>query len=558
MEKALNPILRGFNPDPSIIRVGDDYYIATSTFEWWPGVKLSHSRDLVNWSDYGYILTDPNKLDLRGVGTTQGIWAPCLTYDKGIFYLCYTVVKAYYVNMYDTENYIVTSTSIDGPWSDPVSIDSFGFDPSLFHDDDGRKYLISMVTDHRVPKKYQGRLLIEELDSKTFQTIGEPKEIYASHEIFLEGPHILKKDGWYYLFAADTGTGEGHGESVLRSKNVFGPYEMHKPSYIKRSEGEAWSILTSRQNPEYPLQKSGHGCVVQTPAGEWYMVHITARPSDRRNPNGEKRVLNHPRFPNERRYPLGRETAIVHLIWGEDGWPRVDGGVLPPLEVPICVEKENKGVYKADFSNLDPSWQSLRIPMTEHYMKYMPELKALRMYGRSGLSSFFSQTLIARRIEEMSFNAELTLTFEPECFKNLAGLAVMYDTDNYLYLHITHDEDVGKCITLLKGENRSYEYLTPYIPIEDNKPIKLFVSSKNFYLSFAYSVGDGEVIKIKEDVDGSFMSDEACFDGWFTGSMIAICCQDLTARGRHCDVFSFSYENLKNDYMYQKKPLLRS
>lgn len=556
MSKAMNPILRGFNPDPSIIRVGEDYYIATSTFEWWPGVKISHSRDLVNWSDHGYILTAPEKLDLRGVGTTQGIWAPCLTYDKGTFYLCYTVVKSYYVNMYDTENFIVTSDSIDGPWSDPVRIDGFGFDPSLFHDDDGRKYMISMVTDHRVPKKYQGRLLLEELDPVTFQRIGAAREVYASSEIFLEGPHIMKKDGWYYLFAADTGTGEGHGETVLRSRDVFGPYEMHHPSYIKRSEGEAWSILTSRQDPSYPLQKSGHGSVVSTPDGEWYMVHITARPSDRCNPDGEKRVLNHPRFPGARRYPLGRETAIVRLVWDEDGWPRVDGGVLPPLEVPVEAEKVEKGAYEADFSSLDASWQSLRIPMSEHYMKYIPEKKVLRMYGRSGLSSFFSQTLIARRIEEMSFSAEVTVDFTPECFKQMSGLAIMYDTDNYLYLHITHDEEVGKCITLLRAENRIYEYLTPYIPLTTGEPVSLMVSAEDFYLTFAYRVGDGEPVVIKSCLDGSFMSDEACFDGWFTGSMIAICCQDLTGRGLHSDVSSFRYENLKNAYIHQKKALL--
>ena len=556
MAKATNPILRGFNPDPSIIRVGDDYYIATSTFEWWPGVKISHSRDLVNWTDYGYILTDPKKLDLRGVGITQGIWAPCLTYDNGTFYLCYTVVKAYYVNMYDTENFIVTSASIDGPWSDPVKIDGFGFDPSLFHDDDGRKYLISMVTDHRVPKKYQGRLLLEELDSKTFQRIGDAKEIYASSEIFLEGPHILKKDGWYYLFAADTGTGEGHGESVLRSRNVFGPYEMHHPSYIKRSPGEAWSILTSRQNPEYPLQKSGHGCVVTTPEGEWYMVHITARPSDRYNPDGEARVLNHPRFPGDRRYPLGRETAIVHLLWDDDGWPRVDGGVLPPIEVPLNVEKKEQDVYVADFSSLDASWQSLRVPMTEHYMKYLPDKNVLRMYGRSGLSSFFSQSLIARRIEEMDFSAELTLSFEPECFKQMSGLVVMYDTDNYFYLHITHDEDVGKCITLLKAENKKYEYLTPYIKIDSNEPITLRVCANNFYFTFSYKVGNGEYVELMANLDGSFLSDEACFEGWFTGSMIAICTQDLTGRGLYSDISAFKYENLKNAYIHQKKALL--
>lgn len=150
MEKIRNPILRGFHPDPSIIRVGEDYYIATSTFEWWPGVRLHHSRDLVSWELIEYPLNRVSQLDLRGVGPSQGVWAPCLTYDKGIFYLVYTVVKSFYCNMYDTENYLVTAENIHGPWSEPAALNNFGFDPSLFHDDDGRKYMVSMVTDHRV------------------------------------------------------------------------------------------------------------------------------------------------------------------------------------------------------------------------------------------------------------------------------------------------------------------------------------------------------------------------------------------------------------------------
>ena len=164
MEKIHNPILRGFHPDPSVIRVDDDYYIATSTFEWWPGVRLHHSRDLVRWELIEYPLSRTSQLNLKGVGPSQGIWAPCLSYDKGTFYLVYTVVKSFYCNMYDTENYLVTAQNIHGPWSEPTALNNFGFDPSMFHDDDGRKYIVSMVTDHRVPKKYVGRLVLQEND----------------------------------------------------------------------------------------------------------------------------------------------------------------------------------------------------------------------------------------------------------------------------------------------------------------------------------------------------------------------------------------------------------
>lgn len=133
--KIKNPILRGFHPDPSIIRIGEDYYIAASTFEWWPGIRLHHSRDLKNWELAGYLVSRTSQADLRGVGASQGIWAPCLSFDDGVFYLVYTVVKAFYCNMYDTFNYLITAEDIRGPWSEPVMLNNFGFDPSLFHKD---------------------------------------------------------------------------------------------------------------------------------------------------------------------------------------------------------------------------------------------------------------------------------------------------------------------------------------------------------------------------------------------------------------------------------------
>ena len=312
--KIKNPILKGFHPDPSIIRVNDDYYIATSTFEWWPGIRLHHSKDLINWELINYPLNRVSQLDLRGVGASQGIWAPCLTYDNGSFYLLYTVVNSFYCNMYDTNNYLVTATDINGPWSEPIPLNNFGFDPSLFHDDDGRKYMVSMVTDHRVPKKYFGRLILQEYDHELKQMVGPVKDIYVAHNIFLEGPHIFKRNGWYYLFSADTGTGEGHGQTIQRSKSIWGPYEMYKADFMERkSENEAYSILTSRHNKDIYLQKSGHCDLVETQTGEWYMVHLSSRTLGEINPEGSIK------FQGERRYTIGRETSIQKVKWTEDG-----------------------------------------------------------------------------------------------------------------------------------------------------------------------------------------------------------------------------------------------
>ena len=537
-----NPILRGFHPDPSIIRVGEDYYIATSTFEWWPGVRLHHSRDLKNWEQIEYPLSRLSQLDLRGVGASQGIWAPCLTYDQGTFYLVYTVVRSFYCNMYDTENYLVTSDNIHGPWSEPVALNNFGFDPSLFHEEDGRKYMVSMVTDHRVPKKYAGRLVLQEYDPEKKAMTGPVRDIYRGEKIFLEGPHIYKRQGWYCLFAADTGTGEGHGQSVLRSRDIWGPYEMLKENHgEQREENEAFSILTSRHHEDILLQKSGHGDLVETPGGEWYMVHLCGRAFADRNP------ADAGRFPNSRRYMMGRETAIQKILWREDGWPVLEaGGTTPQNEVPVpkevseevlCRREAASPLVRDDFEEkaLSLDYQSLRIPMDEHYLSLRARPGWLRMYGRSGLSSRFSQTLIARRMREYCMEASACVEFEPEVFKQMAGLIFLYDCDNYLYLHISRDEDVGKCITLLKAENKKYEYLTDYIPVREKEALYLKMETRNAMTRFYYGYSEKDWQEIGPLINASFLSDEACGEGWFTGAMIGICCQDMTGFGRYAD-----------------------
>ena len=523
-----NPILRGFHPDPSIIRVGEDYYVATSTFEWWPGVRLHHSKDLIHWELIEYPLNRVSQLDLKGVGASQGIWAPCLTYDKGIYYLVYTVVKAFYCNMYDTNNYLVTAENIHGPWSEPVALNNFGFDPSMFHDDDGRKYIVSMVTDHRIPKKYAGRLVMQEFDAEDSKMTGPVKEIYAAKDIFLEGPHIFKRKGWYYLFSADTGTGELHGQTIQRSRNIWGPYEMYRPDYDAfRRKGEAYSIMTSRHHEDILLQKAGHCDLVETEDGEWYAVHLCGRASKERNHQDAKR------FAGSRRYMIGRETAIQKMKWTEDDWLVLDNGTVVPqemVEAPKCADQTREEVsyqklVRDDFDSevLNLEYQSLRVPMDQDYISLTERPGWLRMYGRSGLASLFSQCLLARRMTEYYMTAEACMAFEPEVFKQMAGLIVMYDTENYLYLHISKDENIGKCISLLKAENKNYEYLTGYLPIESGKDIVMKVVLKDCTAQFYAGYREETLQAVGPSVDASFMSDEACEEGWFTGTMIGIC-----------------------------------
>lgn len=524
----VNPILRGFNPDPSIIRVGEDYYIATSTFEWFPGVQIHHSRDLKNWRLLTRPLDRVSQLDLRGVGASQGIWAPCLTWDKGTYYLVYTVVTAFYCNMYDTHNYIVTAPDIMGPWSEPVELPGFGFDPSLFHDDDGRKYMVMMVTDHRVPKKYAGRLIVQEYDHEHGCMAGDFHEVYQATDIFLEGPHIFKHNGWYYLFCADTGTGELHGQTMLRSRHIFGPYEMDRPDFGNRtSPTEAYSILTTRHNPDYPFQKAGHCDLVETQSGEWYAVHLCGRPLDRRNPDDA------PRFAGLRRYMLGRETAIQRMVWTEDGWLRLHNGTnLPDVTLPDAALPEHpwpEVPSRDDFDqpHLDIRWQTLRTPLTARDMSLTENPGKLRLFGGNGLGSRFTQSFIAQRVPENSAVMETCVSFEPRYFKQMAGLILYYDYDNYFYLHLTRDEDLGKVVTLLRAENKRYTSPGGYVPVPEGKPVYLRMTMADGYVTFQWRTED-TWHTLAENLDASFLSDEACNDGWFTGVMTGVCCQDLT------------------------------
>ena len=542
-----NPILRGFHPDPSMVRVGEDYYLATSTFEYFPGVEIHHSRDLAHWR----LLTRPldrlSLLDLTGVGASQGVWAPDLSWCAGTFYLAYTVVRSFYCNMYDTHNFVITAKDICGPWSEPVRLNDYGFDPSLFHDSDGRKYIVSMVTDHRVPRKYAGRLVLQELDAVTLAPVSEVREIYAANPVYLEGPHLYRHDGRYYLYAADTGTGELHGQSVMRSDSVWGHYEMFHPHNAQRTaENEAWSMLTARHHAQHPIQKAGHADLVQTQGGEWYTVHLCGRPSGRCNPTSASKA------PGARRYPLGRETAIQRLVW-EEGWPVLANGTTLPdvmLEAPAlpsCPWPEPQETDHFDSPVLDSRWQFLRLPLTETECTLTENPGNLRLYGGDGLSSRFRQSMVLQRVTELNGEIETSIRFEPGVFKQMAGLILWYDNDNYIYLHLTHDEQLGKVVTLLTAENKRYAYPAGFLPVARQQPVRLRIQLRGDDAFCAYAVGDGEWQPIGGAVDATALSDEACAEGWFTGTMAGLCCQDLTGARLGADFDFFTYRPERAD-----------
>ena len=259
MKTIINPILPGFHPDPSIIRVEEDYYIAVSTFEWFPGVCIYHSRDLQNWELIARPLERTSQLDMRGNDASGGVFAPCLSYDQGTYYLVYSNVRTHWYEFMDCQNYLVTAKDIKGPWSDPVYLHSVGFDSSLFHDTDGKKYLVGLIRHYR--KDRIQKIFLQEYDDKEKRLIGKLKEIYAGSGISIpEGPHLYKKGGYYYLLTAEGGTEYGHAVTMARSRNIEGPYELHPGN----------PILTSRDNLRADLQKAGHADLVETPDGQFH------------------------------------------------------------------------------------------------------------------------------------------------------------------------------------------------------------------------------------------------------------------------------------------------
>ncbi|KKY37099.1 putative glycoside hydrolase family 43 protein [Diaporthe ampelina] len=232
MPPIRNPILPGFNADPSILRVGEGYYIATSTFEWFPGVQIHHSTDLANWDLVCRPLSRKSQLDMRGDPDSCGVWAPCLTHDGEKFWLVYTDVKRKDGSFKDAHNYIVHSENITGPWSDPVYANSSGFDPSLFHDPtSGKKWFVNMLWDHRrrgglLDNSAFAGIVLQEFDPAQGKLVGPRKNIYPGTELALvEGPHLYWRDGWYYLLTAEGGTGYEHAVTLARAKDIWGPDE---------------------------------------------------------------------------------------------------------------------------------------------------------------------------------------------------------------------------------------------------------------------------------------------------------------------------------------------
>jgi len=529
-----NPILRGFNPDPSIVRVGDDYFVATSTFEWFPGVQIHHSRDLVHWRLLTRPLRRPSQLNMLGDPDSCGVWAPDLTHAGGRFYLVYTDVKRYGrttvagasgASLRDFHNYLVTSTDIDGDWSDPVYLNSSGFDPSLFHDDDGKTYLLNMLWDHRPGRNRFAGIVLQEFSPAEQRLIGERRVIFSGTPLGLtEGPHVYKRDGYYHLITAEGGTSWGHAVTMARAQRIEGPYELHPDVHV----------LTARHRPDAVLQRAGHADLVDTPDGSTYMVYLCGRP-----------------LPNRGRCTLGRETAIQKMVWGDDGWLRtVAGDGLPTVEsdaprstaqvAPSTAAREN-----FDGAPLPIDFQWLRSPWPDELFSLTERPGFLRLYGRETVGSLFKQALVARRQQSHCYRASTRIEFEPRHFQQMAGLICYYNSSKFHYLYISTDDAAGRHVRVMSAlpDQPHTDAFTPPFPIPSNAAVELRVEIDYERLHFGYRVSGAEWTWIPQQFDASILSDEATAPGLpnFTGAFVGMACHDMSGTRCPADFDWFEY-----------------
>ncbi len=482
--------------------------------------------DLVNWQIIGHALTRTSQLDLRGIADSAGVWAPSLSYADGQFWLIYTNIRQTGMGrpFKDCGIFLTTAKDISGPWSDPVVLNNIGFDPSLFHDADGRKWLVNMEWDFRNQgvERFAG-IVIQEYDPRAKKLVGAQSKILQKKNILCEGPNLYQRDGWYYLMMAEGGTSWTHSVSMARSRNILGPYELDPESVV----------LSSRDDVSWPLQKAGHGELVETPAGEWYLAHLASRPLG---------------VGKNRRCVLGRETCIQKVVW-RDGWLRLTaGGTKPQIEVtppknlpphpwPVLPQRDDFNSEK-----LDPRWSSLRVPIEESWCSLKARPGWLRLRGRDSQHSLFYQSLVARRLQHFCVTVETCLEFSPACYAHSAGLICYYDTRTHFYLRVSQHETLGKILGIVFTDDMAYgELADSQIAINDWKQIFLRAAIDHAQLQFSASP-DGVVWRnIGPVLDASKLSDDYGTALHFTGAFVGLCCQDLKDNALGADFDYFDY-----------------
>jgi xylan 1,4-beta-xylosidase len=536
-----NPIIPGFNPDPCICRKGDDYYIAVSSFEWMPGLPVYHSKDLKHWELYTHVLTDDETVNLKGLPSAKGVWAPCLTYceEENLFYIIYGVMNSMNARYFDIDNFLITAEDIRGPWSEPVYLHSSGFDASIYHGENGRKWIVSLEWETRAGYEKPGAICMVEYSPEKKEIIGYPKRIWSggTDRGCIEAPHLTKHGDYYYIMCAEGGTGYNHCVTMGRSKEIWGPYEKDPKNPIVTAipgdfnERHDWDHLKPKYyNPDSILQKCGHGSYVETPDGEVYLVHISARP-----------------FVPELRCTLGRETSIQKMMWTEDGWLRMaDGSNLAKVEVPDsslpeCVLPKTPDFDDFDGKELGNFYYAPRI-MPERFADVNVRAGYVRIRGQESRTSLHKVSILARKLTSVHARITTKMEFKPEIHQHSAGLIMYYDNMNYINLRKYYSETLGQsALSIIQLENgEKTEFMNTRIAVED-KPIylRLYVEGRKSWFEWSYD--DIQYVKIGRVFDTTKFSDEYCKYGEFTGTMVGITCSDRVKHQHYADFDFFEY-----------------
>lgn len=490
-----NPILSGFYPDPSICRVGDDYYLVTSTFAYFPGVPIFHSRDLIHWEQIGNILDRPSQLPLEGAGVSEGIFAPTLRYHNGTFYMITTNVSA------KTGNFVVTATDPAGPWSDPYPLGSEGIDPSLFFDDDGKCYYCG-TKPRREGARYYGdnEIYIQELDLSTMKLTGESYPAWHGalrHVEWPEGPHIYKKDGWYYLLISEAGTAHNHAVSIARSKSLFEPFQGNPGNPIMTHRHLGFS---------YPIVNVGHPDIVETKNGEWWMVLLASRPYGGYYRN------------------LGRETFLVPFTW-ENGWPVINPGkgivedTVKAPDLPLALTKEIPGREDFNEDKLPLHFMYLRNPVCENYSLTDKKGFLCMKCGQDLLSSTGDPSYVCVRQTDFSFRFDTSLEFDPVTTDEQAGIAI-FQSDGYNYQCLLGTDGNSSVLSVLRTKNGAMETLRTMTLDGKYTKLTLRLEADGQDLSFHYSTDGSTFTTIEDQIDGRILCTDVA--GGFVGNTMGV------------------------------------
>ena len=502
-----NPVLPGYYPDPSVTRVGDKFYLVNSTFAHWPGIPIHESKDLVHWTLIGHALNDPSKVKFDGLDISRGVFAPAIEYHDGTFYVINTLVDA-------GGNFFVTSKSPGGPYSDPVWLPEVdGIDPSFYFDDDGKAYILNNGPPDRAPL-YEGHRAIwmQEFDVAKRKLVGPRKVIVdggsdiSKKPTWIEGPHLYKIKGSYYLLCAEGGTGAMHSEVVFRSKSPWGPWEPYKGN----------PILTQRDlgmNRVGAVTSTGHADLVQKKDGSWWAVFLGTRPY------------------KDDSYNTGRETFLLPVTW-KDGWPII---LAPRVAVPPSspLSPLSQARKKPRDSKLPPLSGEMRSPtIRDEFAGKSPGPEWLQIYvpkkpwfatdqgalaitpQRANLDAKVNTSFLARRQQDQIFDAstQISAGLEPGV---AAGLAA-YQNHNHWYFLAARRVADGLDVFLERRFGQALRIVAlERMALPTTLKVRIRADGPNY--SFDYDAGAGWRT-LKENDDGSILSTNTA--GGFVGTVL--------------------------------------